>query len=258
MMNMHRLGTLAVSFALVGSMGLCACGSQQASSQSSSAASEATSQKSSDGLKAIGTAQEGGLDILLTNALTTPIASLTLSEAGSDAYGDNLMASGQTLAANEQAHLLLDSSYAADKTYDLRASMDGGSFFDYKNLPLANIQKLSLHDADGYAYLEYTLKDGSVVSNKAEAEAQRDAAQAAAMAAAAGTAAMETAQENTTDQNAAQSTDQTTDQSSADTQVSEPAAYEAPAETVYVETAPAQEAPAQSTDSCLGDDVVLR
>ena len=218
------------------------------------------------------------LDVVVKNGLTSAIKSVALRENGADpAYQPNLMEASQKFAANEEVHVLWEPGDKKDANFDLGVVLEDDRIVEFLNVPLAKLSSLTLQEADGVAFVDYEQTDGTkgstkdaALAAKAEAEAAEAErkAQEEAAAAAAAAAAQEAAQ-----QQAAPVAEPTYTQEptyvaeptyTEPTYVAEPTYTEpvAPAEPTYSEPAPAEpapvEAPSQSDESCLGDDIVLR
>ncbi|MDY5272095.1 hypothetical protein [Tractidigestivibacter sp.] len=212
--NILRLFLVPLTAAAL--IALPACGSsQQSDSQQEQPAEETTAEPEPE-LKTIGTASDadGVYKVDVTNETGKAITSITYKFDDEGAWGSNLLADGDSFAADEERLMYVDLSSRPDAVS--KASTDGtltypaiaveitledGTVADLHEFPLDSVESLAIKTDGTVYYVEYTL-DGSsdTVSTQADEQGiyqalQNAAAEAQAQADAAASAQ---SQKNTT------------------------------------------------------------
>lgn len=220
--NILRLFLVPLTAAAL--IALPACGSsQQSDSQQEQPAEETTAEPEPE-LKTIGTVSDadGVYKVDVTNETGKAITSITYKFDDEGAWGSNLLADGDSFAADEERLMYVDLSSRPDAVS--KASTDGtltypaiaveitledGTVADLHEFPLDSVESLAIKTDGTVYYVEYTL-DGSsdTVSTQADEQGiyqalQNAAAEAQAQAdaeaqAQAGAAASAQSQKNTT------------------------------------------------------------
>ena len=195
-MRRNTLQLFLVPLTAAALIALPACGgNQQSDSQQDQPAEETVAEPESE-LKTIGTASDadGVYKVDVTNETGKAITSITYKFDDEEAWGNNLLADGDSFAADEERLMYVDLSSRPDAVS--KASTDGtltypaiaveitledGTVADLHEFPLDGVQNLAIK-ADGTVYyVEYTL-DGSsdTVSTQADEQGIYQALQNAA------------------------------------------------------------------------------
>ncbi len=227
-MRRNTLQLFLVPLTAAALIALPACGGNQQSDSQQDQPAEETVAEPEPELKTIGTASDadGVYKVDVTNETGKAITSITYKFDDEEAWGNNLLADGDSFAADEERLMYVDLSSRPDAVS--KASTDGtltypaiaveitledGTVADLHEFPLDGVQNLAIKTDGTVYYVEYTL-DGATdaVSTQAdeqgiyqalqnaaaEAQAQAEAeAQAQAQAQADATASAQS-QKNTT------------------------------------------------------------
>lgn len=292
MQNKSRF-SLLVATCVAGaiSLGLVGCGSNEASSQSaqssesqvsaqadtqsatesatsaSGASSTSSSTSAAESTVVLGTKSDSSVEVALTNGLSKGITSFSMSAAGADEYGENLLNAGETIKAKGNA--TLNVTPVEESNFDIRVQLEGSDeYVEFYDVPLATLKSATLKSSNGANFVDYVDVNGTKGSTNEEASAAEEATTGESENEGESTSA------NATNNNANYQADEgaeaqeaapveTNDYTPEESYEAEPA-YEPAAEPV-VEAEPVQEeapvveeaAPEQSSDACQGD-VVLR
>lgn len=194
-------------------------------------------------VRQVGDTQGTQMKVQLTNAMDAAITSMAFKGSQDEAFCDDLLGSEGPIESNETFELGLP---VADCTYDVSLTVEGSEYVLHR-LDLSKIESGVLQLSDGLAYLVYQDDEGTDISTL---EDEQKLVQAAAEQAAAEQAAAEKAAAEQAAAEQAEAEQRAAEQAAAEGQ----AAKSAP----QSQQGSSQEAPAQSEDSCLGDDVVFR
>lgn len=194
-----------------------------------------------DDRKVLGTESADAAEVALTNGLDGKITSLKLRASGEESYSKNLIAKKTSIAQDEEVRLFVDASNAK---YDLLVTKKGEdgqkAEVEFNGIRLAKMPSAKLVEEGDLAFVEYTNAAGKQGSTKKAAEKEKAAAEEEAAKA------------------AAQEQAQSESEASAEAYTyEEPVYYEEPSYDSYDYSAPveapAESAPAQTSDGCTGD-----
>lgn len=141
----------------------------------------------------------GSNEITFTNAAGKSIVGIASKSTTESAYGANLMKTGDTIKADEQFKLLINTpagttantgsaTVSVKGMVDIQLTFADGSIVALRQIDPSSIKEATIKTADGFGYIEYTNSDGNTVSTLESTKAlkaQEDAAAQAAAAAAA-------------------------------------------------------------------------
>lgn len=179
-MTRKSFSAALVSGALVLSMGLVACGGHQETQESpekvTAQSTETTDKTPTDGTgaattqqatrKVVGEKTDTSHEVALKNGLTYGIACMRVREAGTDDYGENLLAEGATIAAGEEVSLFL-APLDGNPALDVSVELDGiNGIIEFANVPFAELSSATLMSADGVVYVDYVRTDGTAGSTR--------------------------------------------------------------------------------------------
>jgi len=213
-MRSNRLFATTVSgvLALTLSFGLGACSSSQEETKAEDKAekTEQVEEKEPepepepvDERQVLGVEEEGATEIALTNSLGNSLGSVCIRKSGGEAYGENLLADGASIAEGEQVRLFIAADSAAAEeteeategeeaaegeevaapTYDILVSLavDDSDPVDveFLNVPVDAVSEMTLRQDDEVAFVDYKKAEGEegstrddALARKAEQEAQ--------------------------------------------------------------------------------------
>ena len=163
-----------------------ACGGNQQSDSQQDQPAEETVAEPEPELKTIGTASDadGVYKVDVTNETGKAITSITYKFDDEDAWGNNLLADGDSFAADEERLMYVDLSSRPDAVS--KASTDGtltypaiaveitledGTVADLHEFPLDSVQSLAIKTDGTVYYVEYTL-DGATDAVSTQADEQ--------------------------------------------------------------------------------------
>ena len=125
-------------------------------------------EQQADAQKELGTKSDTAVAVSLTNGLGVALDSLCVRASGTEAYGENLLGEGATIANAEVATLYLESA-GEGATCDLQISMvESDDNIEILGVPTSNVQGVTLKGEDGVYFVEYVLADGAQGTTKPE------------------------------------------------------------------------------------------
>lgn len=185
-MRRNTLQLFLVPLTAAALIALPACGGNQQSDSQQDQPAEETVAEPEPELKTIGTASDadGVYKVDVTNETGKAITSITYKFDDEEAWGNNLLADGDSFAADEERLMYVDLSSRPDAVS--KASTDGtltypaiaveitledGTVADLHEFPLDGVQNLAIKTDGTVYYVEYTL-DGATDAVSTQADEQ--------------------------------------------------------------------------------------